>query len=406
MIEVRNLTKRYGKNTVVDNLSFTVEKGEIYGFLGPNGAGKSTTMNIMTGYIAATEGDVIVDGYDILHQPKEAKSKIGYLPEIPPLYTDMTVGEYLLFAAELKGIEKSERAAAVRQAEETVKIEDMEHKLIKNLSKGYKQRVGLAQALIGHPDVLILDEPTVGLDPAQIIEIRNLIKSLGSQHTIILSSHILSEVSAVCDKVMIINHGKLVACDTPENLMDSVNPISKFVIEVRPLDDPANAKDINTTVSSVEGFRSIETTETAHGTVVVNAEFDRCEGLKDSIALAFMDARYLVLGMNEESGSLEDLFLELTDPALDSAISNVSSEEGDDTLADDELGGEDDTLGSEDDTLEDDTLEDGDSALAVDTLEDDSTGSEDGANGDDTLGSGDSDAASEDEASRDESEEK
>ncbi len=324
MIEVRNLTKRYGKNTVVDNLSFTVEKGEIYGFLGPNGAGKSTTMNIMTGYIAATEGDVIVDGYDILHQPKEAKLKIGYLPEIPPLYTDMTVGEYLMFAAELKGIEKSGRAAAVKEVESIVLIEDKHYKLIKNLSKGYKQRVGLAQALIGHPDVLILDEPTVGLDPAQIIEIRNLIKSLGREHTVILSSHILSEVSAVCDKIMIINGGKLVACDTPENLMASVNPISKYVIEARSIEGAGQNAEISTIVSEIEGFRSIEIDETDHGTVIVNAEFDRSENLKDKIALAFMEARYLVLGMNEESGTLEDLFLELTDSELDSAISDAA----------------------------------------------------------------------------------
>ena len=203
MIEVKNLVKKYGDHTAVDHLNFTVEKGKIYGFLGPNGAGKSTTMNMITGYIASTEGEILIDGHNILDEPEVAKKKIGYLPEIPPLYQDMTVLEYLKFAAELKVIPKEQREQNIKEVMSTTKLEDMKRRLIKNLSKGYKQRVGLAQALLGYPEVIILDEPTVGLDPKQIIEIRDLIKSLGQKHTVILSSHILSEVSAVCDHVLI-----------------------------------------------------------------------------------------------------------------------------------------------------------------------------------------------------------
>ena len=218
MIEVNNLVKHYGDHTAVDHLSFKIEKGKIYGFLGPNGAGKSTTMNMITGYIASTEGTVTIDGHDILDEPEQAKKCIGYLPEMPPLYFDMTVLEYMNFVADLKKIPKDKKKSMVAEVMEMVKITDMKNRLIKNLSKGYRQRVGLAQAILGYPEVIILDEPTVGLDPKQIIEIRDLIKSLKEKHTVILSSHILSEVSAVCDYVLIISHGKLVASDTPENL--------------------------------------------------------------------------------------------------------------------------------------------------------------------------------------------
>ena len=218
MIEVKNLVKKYGDHLAVDHLSFHVDKGQIYGFLGPNGAGKSTTMNIMTGYIASTEGEVVIDGHNILDEPEEAKMCIGYLPEQPPLYFDMTVNEYLRFAAELKKIPGNKREDQIVDIENMVGIRGMKDRLIKNLSKGYKQRVGLAQAILGYPEIIILDEPTVGLDPKQIIEIRGLIKRLSKNHTIILSSHILSEVSAVCDYVLIIDKGKLVASDTTENL--------------------------------------------------------------------------------------------------------------------------------------------------------------------------------------------
>ena len=218
MIEVNDLVKRYGNHTAVDHLSFRVEKGQIYGFLGPNGAGKSTTMNMLTGYLAATEGTIRINGFDISEEPQEAKRCIGYLPEIPPLYLEMTPWEYLWFAAELKGVPKAEREEMLQRIMEQTQILDVKDRLIRHLSKGYRQRVGLAQALMGDPEVLILDEPMVGLDPKQIIEIRELIKSLAKKHTIILSSHILSEIASVCDHIMIISHGKLVASDTPENL--------------------------------------------------------------------------------------------------------------------------------------------------------------------------------------------
>ena len=218
VIEVSGLTKRYGKNTAVDHLSFRVKKGQIYGFLGPNGAGKTTTMNMLTGYLAPTEGQIRIDGHDISEEPVEARHRIGYLPEIPPLYLDMTPLEYLRFAAELKGVAKEKRESEVERVMEKTQIQDMQERLIRHLSKGYRQRVGLAQALLGDPEVLILDEPMVGLDPKQIIEIRELIRSLGKKHTVILSSHILSEITSICDHVMIISHGKLAASDTPENL--------------------------------------------------------------------------------------------------------------------------------------------------------------------------------------------
>ena len=218
MIEVRNLTKKYGDHEAVSDISFTVEEGHIYGFLGPNGAGKSTTMNIITGYIAATSGDVVINGHDILKEPRAAKSCIGYLPEVPPVYQDLTVREYLEFAAEIKGMKKQAKKDAVAEAVKTAMLEEVEQRLIKNLSKGYKQRVGLAQAIIGLPEVLILDEPTSGLDPKQIMEMRDLIKRLGDDHTVILSSHILSEVSAICDHVIMISGGKIVADDSLEAL--------------------------------------------------------------------------------------------------------------------------------------------------------------------------------------------
>lgn len=231
MIEVKGLTKRYGKNVAVDHLNFRVKEGQIYGFLGPNGAGKTTTMNMLTGYLAASEGKILIDGHDISEEPMEARRCIGYLPEMPPLYLNMTPLEYLEFAAELKRLPKEQRDEAVRKVMEQTQIWDMQDRLIRNLSKGYRQRVGLAQALLGDPKVLILDEPMVGLDPKQIIEIRELIRSLGKKHTVILSSHILSEITSICDHVMIISHGKLVASDTPEKLGQYMK--SSDVMELR-----------------------------------------------------------------------------------------------------------------------------------------------------------------------------
>ena len=231
MIEVKGLTKRYGKNVAVDHLNFRVKEGQIYGFLGPNGAGKTTTMNMLTGYLAASEGKILIDGHDISEEPMEARRCIGYLPEMPPLYLNMTPLEYLEFAAELKRLPKEQQDEAVRKVMEQTQIWDMQDRLIRNLSKGYRQRVGLAQALLGDPKVLILDEPMVGLDPKQIIEIRELIRSLGKKHTVILSSHILSEITSICDHVMIISHGKLVASDTPEKLGQYMK--SSDVMELR-----------------------------------------------------------------------------------------------------------------------------------------------------------------------------
>ena len=233
MIEVKDLVKRYSKNTAVDHLNFHVQKGQIYGFLGPNGAGKSTTMNMMTGYLDPTEGQILINGYDVAEEPMEARKCIGYLPEIPPLYPDMTVLEYLRFAAELKQVPKNERSMEIERVMDETRIKDMENRLIRHLSKGYKQRVGLAQALLGDPEVLILDEPMVGLDPKQIIEIRELIRGLGKKHTVILSSHILSEISSICDHVLIISNGKLVASDTPENLGSYMKHTDAVELQVR-----------------------------------------------------------------------------------------------------------------------------------------------------------------------------
>ena len=223
MIEIKNLTKFYGNNAAVKNISFTVKDHEILGFLGPNGAGKSTTMNIITGYLPSTSGTVLISGMDITENPSAVKKKIGYLPEIPPVYLDMKVKEYLKFAAGIKGVKGSERKAQIEDVMEKLKIKDMENRLIRNLSKGYKQRVGFAQALLGNPEYLVLDEPTVGLDPSQVIEVRNLIKSLSKNHTIILSSHILQEIQAVCERVVIISHGEIRAIDSIKNLEESMD---------------------------------------------------------------------------------------------------------------------------------------------------------------------------------------
>ena len=233
MVEVKNLTKRYGVNMALNNVSFKVEEGTIVGFLGPNGAGKSTTMNIVTGYLSATSGEVTVSGKNTLDEPNEVKKLIGYLPEQPPLYLDMTPLEYLEFAAELKGISKDKRGAEIDKVMGQTQIREMQDRLIRHLSKGYRQRVGLAQALLGDPEVLILDEPMVGLDPKQIIEIRELIRSLGKKHTVILSSHILSEITSICDHVMIISHGKLVASDTPENLGHYMKNSDMMELQIR-----------------------------------------------------------------------------------------------------------------------------------------------------------------------------
>jgi ABC-2 type transport system ATP-binding protein len=319
LIEVRNLVKDYGGHLAVDHLSFTIYDGQIYGFLGPNGAGKSTTMNIMTGYIGATEGDVLINGHNILEEPEEAKKCIGYLPELPPLYVDMTVEEQLIFAAELKKIPKKERAQAVSEVMELAKLTDVKGRLIRNLSKGYRQRVGLAQAVIGFPPVIVLDEPTVGLDPKQIIEIRDTIKELGKNHTVILSSHILSEVSAVCDHIMIIDKGKLIASDTPENLERQMAVASGMELLIK-----ASREEIETTLNSISQVDTITVLESGEegiwkALVSFRSGEAEEEDVRERIFFAFADKRLPILSMQSQKASLEDVFLELTkDGELDS----------------------------------------------------------------------------------------
>lgn len=308
MIEVRNLTKSYGKHMAVDQLNFTVDKGQIYGFLGPNGAGKSTTMNIMTGYLGATQGEVLIDGHDILKEPEEAKKCIGYLPEQPPLYMEMTVEEYLDFAAELKRLKKNERREQVDKVIELVKLEDVRHRLIRNLSKGYKQRVGLAQAVLGYPQVIILDEPTVGLDPQQIIEIRQLIRDLAKEHTIILSSHILAEVSEVCDHIMIISKGKLVASDTPANLEARLEGAGGLEILVK--GSLEQAQDI---LSSIPEIANIDVGESQEeGAVLLILEARENADIREKVFRAFAKDECPLLAMQKIQTTLEDVFLELT----------------------------------------------------------------------------------------------
>ena len=313
MIEVENLVKRYGDRLAVDHLSFQVEPGKIYGFLGPNGAGKSTTMNIMTGYIAATEGSVKINGHDIVKDAEEAKKCIGYLPEIPPVYQDMTVGEYLNFVADLKKIAKSERKEQIKEVMELTMISDIQSRLIKNLSKGYKQRVGLAQAVLGYPDVIILDEPTVGLDPKQIIEIRDLIKKLGEKHTIILSSHILSEVQAVCDEIMIISRGKLVACDTPEGLTGLMN--GSIQLETGILGTEGKVEGVIKKLNRIQKYHFESCNE--KGCVKVIIETDANDDIRSELFYALAKEKLPIMSMNRLEKSLEDVFLELTGSGID-----------------------------------------------------------------------------------------
>ena len=308
MIEVNNLVKRYGDHTAVDHLSFKIEKGKIYGFLGPNGAGKSTTMNMITGYIASTEGTVTIDGHDILDEPEEAKKCIGYLPEMPPLYFDMTVGEYMSFVADLKKIPKNQKKSMVEEVMEMVKITDMKNRLIKNLSKGYRQRVGLAQAILGYPEVIILDEPTVGLDPKQIIEIRDLIKSLKKKHTVILSSHILSEVSAVCDYVLIISHGKLVASDTPENLGKLAEGSNTLNLLVK--GDKDHIRIALGQISDIKDIKIEDAKEEHAWNVMLSTKEDM--DIREEVFFKMADAHCPILEMQSKKVALEEIFLELT----------------------------------------------------------------------------------------------
>ena len=307
MIEVKNLTKRYGSHCAVDNISFTVDEGEILGFLGPNGAGKSTTMNILTGYLSATDGTVTVNGHDILEEPNEAKANIGYLPEIPPLYPDMTVREYLDFMYDLKKCVLP-RVKHITEICKVMKIENVYGRLIKNLSKGYKQRVGMAQALIGNPPVLILDEPTVGLDPNQIIEMRGLVKSLGKHHTVILSSHILPEIEAVCDRVVIINSGKIVADDTAENLSAKFSEDRRLSVSIA---GPAKeTADLIASIPGVIGVQAMGSREAGVESFAIETEpgADIRRDLFDRLA----KRGWPLLSSKPLAMSLEDIFINLT----------------------------------------------------------------------------------------------
>lgn len=309
MIEVTHLTKRYGKHTAVDDISFTVEDGCIYGLLGPNGAGKSTTMNILTGYLSASDGTVKIDGHDIVEDAAAAKACIGYLPEQPPLYQDMTVTEYLLFVAELKGVrKKTERRASVEKVCARTGLQGMEARLIRNLSKGYRQRVGIAAALLGSPKIIILDEPTVGLDPAQMIEIRSLIHDLGKTHTVILSSHILSEVQTVCDRVLIIAQGKLIAKGTPEELAGKLAAKGSISATAQ-----GSREAVLAAAATVPGLSNLRVTAEKGGEVSFTAVSEAGTDLRGALSLALARANCPVLNLSAESMSLEDVFLQLTE---------------------------------------------------------------------------------------------
>ena len=313
MIEVSNLTKKYGDHIAVDHLSFRVEKGQIYGFLGPNGAGKSTTMNIITGYLAATEGTVTIDGKDVQKDPEEAKRAIGYLPELPPLYVDMTVREYLEFVAELKKVPKKERKQQIDEVMEMTQITDMQQRLIRNLSKGYRQRVGLAQAILGFPDMIILDEPSVGLDPKQIIEIRDLIRKLAKNHTVILSSHILAEIREVCDYILIISKGKLVAQDTLENLEKMAG--FRDVIE---LETAASEEDVRRILGQIIGVQTMQIRTKDENCTYVQMKVtgeksdQHNRKIREEVFRAFAKAEKPLYSLSVPETSLEEAFMKLT----------------------------------------------------------------------------------------------
>jgi ABC-2 type transport system ATP-binding protein len=318
LIEVKNLVKRYGNQAAVDHLSFTVEKGQILGFLGPNGAGKSTTMNIITGYISATEGTVTVNGLDVFEEPEEVKKMIGYLPEFPPLYPDMTVKEYLSFVADIKKVNKAQKQQMIADIMEATKITPMRERLIKHLSKGYKQRVGLAQAIMGYPELIILDEPTVGLDPKQIIEIRDLIKELSKNHTVILSSHIMQEVSAVCDTVMIIDKGKLILSDKPENLSVRLGATGGLELSVK-----GSKETVLSALRKIEHVTNIEEQpQTDEGIVNLTIYCDDREDIREEVFYSLSATKTPILEMQSIRMSLEDIFLKVTN--------HESAVEGDD----------------------------------------------------------------------------
>ena len=308
MIEVSHLSKNYGSRPAVKDLSFTVGDGQIFGLLGPNGAGKSTIMNILTGYIAPTSGEVKVAGFSLPEQAQQAKACVGYLPEQPPLYPEMTVQEYLDFAAELKGVRRADRKEQVRRAARRTGLEEVMPRLIRSLSKGYRQRVGIAQALLGSPKLIILDEPTVGLDPAQVIEIRKLIRELGKAHTVILSSHILSEVQAVCSQVLILSKGHLVAVGAPEELGEKLS--SGSCLKATVLGD---GQSVLKAVGAIPGIRKVELEEESDGQVTFTAESIDDTDRRAEVSRALSQAGCTVLALSAESKTLEDVFLALTE---------------------------------------------------------------------------------------------
>ena len=308
MIEVQDLTKSFGDKTAVDHISFSVNKGEILGFLGPNGAGKTTTMRVLTGYLPATGGTAKIAGFDVFDDSMEVRRRIGYLPETPPLYFDMTVSAYLDFVARIKNVPAEKRPARVKAALEMAKITDKRDELIKRLSRGYKQRVGLAQAIVHDPDVIILDEPTVGLDPKQIIEVRNLIKGLAGSHTIILSTHILPEVSMTCDRVVIINHGKIVAVDTPENLTMQLKGGERIRVEVQ-----ASEKPLRDILAQISGVRKVAIDSLgSSGRLVATIEASQGQDLRSQIAAKVVGQGWPLYELRGMNLSLEEIFLQLT----------------------------------------------------------------------------------------------
>lgn len=307
MIEVKNVTKKYGSFVAVDNISFKIEKGEIVGLLGPNGAGKSTTMNMITGFIEPTEGEIIVDGYDIGKKPLKAKRQIGYMPEGVPLYSDLTVKEFVTYMAELKKVDRKVRKEKVEKIIEQTGLKDVQNKLTRNLSRGYKQRVSMAGALVGEPEILILDEPTVGLDPKQITEIRSLIKELGKTHTVILSSHILSEVSQICNKVIIINKGKIVAVDTPENLEKKVSINNTTYVTVEDKDNKMDS--MKEKIPEIKEMKLLK--ENEDGTKQYALESDKDIDLRKIIFTEFAKENITIFELKNADTTLEDAFIKL-----------------------------------------------------------------------------------------------
>jgi len=307
VIEVKNVTKKYGKAVAVDDISFTIKEGEIVGLLGPNGAGKSTTMNMITGFIEPTQGEIIIDGFDMSRKPKKAKKEIGYMPEGVPLYTDLTVKEFVTYMAEIKQVKSKERKEKVQKIIEQTGLKDVQNKLTKNLSRGYKQRVSMAGALVGEPKILILDEPTVGLDPKQITEIRSLIKELGKTHTVILSSHILSEVSQICNKVIIINKGKIVAVDTPQNLENKVTSNNCIYVTVE--DTENKVEKIKGKIKEIKDIKLIEKNDdgTKQYSIEANGDID----LRKTIFAEFAKENITIFEMKKADSTLEDAFMKL-----------------------------------------------------------------------------------------------